>query len=81
MKAQRKLFNSRVSETVYNIVRAFLNFMNGRFGRKTLKEPYRKIWRIVMWSGFVVLVMVFILMPLIEAWSRVVDVLNYIIWG
>ena len=56
-------------------------FLNGRFGRKVLKQPYRRVWRIVMWSAFIYLFTTQVMFRIIEWWQPIVDKMNYVIWG
>lgn len=57
------------------------SIMNGRFGNRVLKQPYRNIWRILCWSAFVYGFFIWVCVPFFRWWDRVVAFLNYVIWG
>jgi len=56
-------------------------FLNGRFGKKILRQPYKLIWQIAVWSLFVYFFITKIMFPSIEWWQGIVDYMNYVIWG
>ena len=56
-------------------------FLNGRFGKKVLRKPYKQIWQIIAWSLFIYFFTTKIMFPIIEWWQRIVDCMNYVIWG
>lgn len=55
--------------------------IDGRFGRRVLKEQYRVYWRLMTYGTLTVLFIRFVMFPILEWWQGVVDFLNYIIWG
>ena len=57
------------------------NFFNGKFGRKVLKQPYRKWWKIFWLILNVWLFIKVVLFPLFGWWDGVVHFLNEVIWG
>ncbi len=62
-------------------VEATWNFFNGKFGRKVLKQPYRRWWRIFWFVFNAYLVIRYIMFPFFEWWQPIVNKLNYIVWG
>mgnify|MGYP007020962234 CR=1 FL=1 len=65
-------------EPIYKLI---LGAIDGRFGNKVLKDQYRSWWRLMTYGTLVILFMRFVMFPIIEWWSGVVDFLNYVIWG
>lgn len=63
------------------VVEFIYKFLNGRFGTKRLKEPYRKYWRIVMWGIVGILTIRYVVFPVLQCWSWVVRCINYVFWG
>ena len=57
------------------------SIMNGRFGNRVLKQPYRNIWRILCWAAFVYGFFMLVCVPLFRWWDGVVAFLNHVIWG
>lgn len=55
-------------------------FLNGRFGKKVLRQPYKRIWQIVAWSLFVYFFTAKIMFPIIEWWQGIVNCMNHVIW-
>lgn len=55
--------------------------MNGKFGKYRMREPYVYVWKVIAWGLFVWAVFTWIFVPFFNWWSKVVDFLNYIIWG
>lgn len=55
--------------------------MNGRFGKRTLKKPYGRVWRFLTWGTFVWAVFIYVFVPFFTLWDRAVAFLNYVIWG
>ena len=58
-----------------------LSAMDGHFGNRVLKQPYRNIWRILCWAAFVYGFFMLVCVPLFRWWDRVVAFLDYVIWG
>lgn len=69
---------------MYKIIKAaaaVCDFFIGRFGRKTLRYPYRAWW-VAFWLLLCsYLVFHYIMCPIIRWWDGVVYQLDYIIWG
>lgn len=57
------------------------SFMNGRFGRRVLKQPYRNIWRVIWGLLFVYVAFTYVAVPFFNWWSEVINSINYVIWG
>lgn len=70
-----------VVENVLAALYHLYRFLNGRFGKRVLRQPYRRVWQIVMWSLFIYLFTIKIMFPIMEWWDGVVRFLNYVIWG
>ena len=60
---------------------AIVNALNGKFGKRVLRHPYRNYYRIVMWFALASLAWNYVLVPFFGWWDKVVSGLNYIIWG
>ena len=58
-----------------------LQAIDGRFGRRVLKEQYRGYWRLMTYGTLSILFIRFVMFPILKRWQGVVDFLNYIIWG
>lgn len=65
----------------YVVLENVVNVLNGKFGNRVLKQPLRTIWRVLAWSLFVYAIFMLFMVPLLRAWSSVVEFLNDIIWG
>lgn len=65
----------------YVVLENVVNVLNGKFGNRVLKQPFRMIWRVLAWSLFVYAIFMLLLVPLLGAWRGVVEFLNDIIWG
>ena len=63
------------------IMKKILNAIDGRFGRKVLKQPYRNYWRVITYGTLFILFNMFVMVPFFKWWDKVVDFLNYVIWG
>lgn len=63
------------------IMKKILYAIDGRFGRRVLKEQYRGYWRLMTYGTLTILFISFVMFPILEWWSGVVDFLNYVIWG
>ena len=70
-----------VIENVLAALYHLYRFLNGRFGKRVLRQPYKRIWQWIAWTTFVVLFFKFVMFPIIEWWTGVVHFLNYVIWG
>lgn len=55
--------------------------MNGRFGKCRLNKPYVYVWRFLTWGTFVWVLFTWVLAPFFAWWDRVIDFMNYVIWG
>lgn len=64
----RKLFDEAVS------------ILGGRFGKRTLKMPYRRVWQLLSWGSLISLT-IYVLHIVHVWWMGIVELLNYIIWG
>ena len=76
MKTVNKIVNNSISGLI-----TALEFVDGRFGRKVLKRPYRIVWRVLTYGSLFLLIYNFVIVPLFRWWDKVVDFLNYVIWG
>ena len=70
-----------VVEFIAMVIIYTVDFMNGRFGRYKLVPKVRRVWRVVTWTIFAILFFRFVLCPFFSTWDRVVNMLNYVIWG
>lgn len=55
--------------------------IDGRFGKKVLKNKYRRFWRVITYGTLAFMFFRFILCPFFAWWDKVVAFLNYVIWG
>lgn len=62
-------------------MKKILYAIDGRFGKKVLKDQYRSWWRLMTYGTLAILFIKFVMFPILERWQGVVDFLNYIIWG
>lgn len=62
-------------------MKKILQAIDGRFGRRVLKEQYRWYWRLFTYGTLAILFIRFVMFPILEWWSSVVDFMNYVIWG
>lgn len=62
-------------------VMVVINFLNGKFGRYRLNQPYRRVWRVITWTTVVVLAWIYIICPFFDWWQGIVNYMNYVIWG
>lgn len=60
---------------------AVANALDGKFGKRVLKRPYRIAYRVVVWTTLVWLAWTYIFVPFFEFWDIVINGLNHIIWG
>lgn len=76
--------NLLMDVVVENVLAALYHgyrFLNGRFGKRVLRQPYRRVWRVVMWSLFIYLFSTKVVFPILDWWQGIVDYMNYVIWG
>lgn len=71
----------RIFDFCAKYVMVVINFLNGKFGRYRLNQPYRKVWKIITWTTVSVFAWVYVICPLFSWWQGIVDFLNYVIWG
>ena len=71
----------RVFDFCAKYIMVVINFLNGKFGRYRLNQPYRKVWKIITWTTVSVFAWVYVICPLFSWWQGIVDFLNYVIWG
>lgn len=76
MKTVNRIANNSMSGLI-----TALEFVDGRFGRKVLKRPYRRVWRVMTYGSLFLLIWNFVIVPLFRWWDGVVRFLNYVIWG
>lgn len=62
-------------------VMVVINFLNGKFGRYRLNQPYRRVWRVITWTTVVVLAWIYVICPFFAWWQGIVNYMNYVIWG
>ena len=62
-------------------VMVVINFLNGKFGRYLLNQPYRRVWRVITWTTVVVLAWIYVICPFFDWWQGIVNYMNYVIWG
>lgn len=70
-----------VIENVLAALYHLYRFLNGRFGKRVLRQPYKKIWQVVMWNLFIYLFSTKVVFPILEWWQGVVNYMNYVVWG
>lgn len=70
-----------VVDFLLSIAVVVLQFIDGRFGKRVLKPKFRIFWRIVTYSLVVIFLWTFVLTPFLDYWERVVNRMNYVIWG
>lgn len=70
--------NKLTREPLYLTV---LKAIDGRFGKKVLKNKYRGFWRVITYGTLAFMFFRFILCPFFAWWDKVVAFLNYVIWG
>ncbi len=71
----------KIVDSILSYVMVVINFLNGKFGRYRLNQPYRKVWKIITWTTVSVLAWVYVICPFFSWWQGIVDFLNYVIWG
>ena len=62
-------------------VMVVINFLNGKFGRYRLNQPYRRVWRVITWTTVVVLAWIYVICPFFDWWQGIVNYMNYVVWG
>lgn len=62
-------------------MKKILYAIDGRFGKKVLKDQYRSWWRLMTYGTLVILFIRFVMFPFFQWWDGVVSFLNYVIWG
>lgn len=86
VRYRSRLFVSYIGSNVNNlknqeIMKKILYAIDGRFGKKVLKDQYRSWWRLMTYGTLVILFIRFVLFPFFQWWDGVVSFLNYVIWG
>ena len=71
----------KIGDFIMAALAIILNFLNGRFGRRVLINPYRVYWAFTMWGIAILLFFRFIAIPFFQWWDGVVALLNHVIWG
>ena len=57
------------------------NGVTVRFGKRVLKRKFRICWRVVTYSLVVMFLWTFVITPFFDAWDRVINLMNCVIWG
>ena len=60
---------------------AIVKALDGKFGNKVLKQPYRTYYRVVIWTTLVALIWRYLLVPFFGWLDKVIYVMNHLIWG
>lgn len=60
---------------------AIVKALDGKFGNRVLKQPYRDYYRVVVWATLVILIWIYLLVPFFGRLDKVIYVINNIIWG
>lgn len=60
---------------------AIVKVLDGKFGNKVLKQPYRNYYRVVVWTTLVALIWEYLLVPFFGWLDKVIYVMNHLIWG
>ena len=85
MKAKVKYMVMQVLDTIVGAIFCAVclvyNFCNGRFGRKVLRQPYRRIWASIWFVLFIWAFFSWVCVPFFRWWDGVVRFLNHVIWG
>lgn len=71
------LFSLSNSKNLYIMKKQFINFFNGRFGKKVLKTKYREWW-VRFWYGVGAIVCAFLFFGMIQFLSWLSDLINYV---
>lgn len=72
---------NRIANNSKAVIKLLMEFVDGRFGRKVLKRPYRRVWRVFTYGSLFLLLWNCVIVPLFRWWDGVVRFLNYVIWG
>lgn len=56
------------------------NFINGKFGRKKLNEPYRSLWTINI-TILLIFIGMMVLFMFIQFFSWLTSLINYVVWS
>ena len=51
----------KIVDSILSYVMVVINFLNGKFGRYRLNQPYRKVWKIITWTTVSVLAWVYVI--------------------
>lgn len=81
MNTVKRFMIDVVIENVLMVMYYSYRFLNGRFGKKVLRQPYKRIWQIIAWSLFTYFFITKITFPIIEWWQSIVSYMNCVIWG
>lgn len=60
---------------------AIIKALDGKFGNKVLKQPYRDYYRIIVLAIFAVLTWKYVIVPFFGFWDKAIHVMNHIIWN
>lgn len=60
---------------------AIVKVLDGKFGNRVLKQPYRDYYRVVVWATLTFLIWRYMLVPFFGWWDKVIHGANNIIWG
>lgn len=60
---------------------AIVKVLDGKFGNRVLRQPYRDYYRAVVWATLTFLIWRYLLVPFFGWWDKVIYVMNHIIWG
>lgn len=60
---------------------AIVKALDGKFGNRVLKQPYRNYYRVVVWATLTFLIWRYLLVPFFGRWDNAIHGLNNIIWG
>lgn len=60
---------------------AIVKALDGKFGNRVLKQPYRAYYRVVVWTTLAVIIWRYLLVPFFGWWDKAIYVMNNIIWG
>ena len=60
---------------------AIAEAIDGKFGNRVLKQPYRDYYRVAVWVTLATLAWRYLLVPFFGWWDGVIYMANRIIWG
>lgn len=66
---------------IYSFHELFNYIINGRIGKRHLRQPFLLIWRLILALIVIYLFFHFIMFPFYEWWDGIIYRINYIIWG